>query len=112
MLEGWTTLGTLRRLLVVFTKIEKHLASLADTSALGLKLQVLQHGASIDELRSEPLPAATDQGWVDDQDEEELAELDRQERALTARGGEVDEAADLGVLYKQWLNAEEGGKEK
>lgn len=106
--EGWTTLGVLRRILVVFSSIDKSLKSLADTEALRLKLSVLEHGASIEELRRTELPQEEEvEMFEDDQDDEDFAEMERIEMAMKARGRQVGEAEDLGAVLNAWKNVEE-----
>jgi hypothetical protein len=106
--EGWTTLGVLRRLLVVFSSVDKSLKSLADTEALRLKLAVLEHGASIEELRNTELPSDADVPLVDDeQNDEDFAEMERIEMDMKGRGRVVDDEEDLGAVLNAWKNVEE-----
>ena len=108
--EGFTVLGVLKRLLVILGRMERHLASLADTQAMALKLDLLSSGASLDELRATPFPSPEDVGDVDEQEEGELAEFERQENASRSRGYRVDDDSDLGTLQRVWAEAED--KEK
>lgn len=110
--EGFTVLGVLKRLLVVLGRMERSLASLADTQAMALKLDLLSSGASLDELRATPFPSPEDVGDVDEQDEGDFAEMERAEMASRARGYRVDDDADLGTLQRVWLEAEEKRDDK
>jgi len=92
--------------------MEGHLRSLADTQALALKMELLSSGASLDELRATPFPSPEDVGDVDEQGEEEFAEMERQELASRARGYRVDDDTDLGTLQRVWREAENTMEEK
>ena len=105
--ETLTLVGVLRRLLVTLVRVDRSLASLADSQKLALKIQLLERGSTEEELRS--MSTLEGEGEVDIQEEAEFAEMDRQEAFLRSRGHRVDEDSDLGILHKSWLEAE--GKE-
>lgn len=111
--NGFTIVGTLRRLLVVLGRIEQNLASLASTQALILKMELLDRGSDLAELEAMGREAATpmDDEALLQQSEEDFAEMDRQERFLKSRGRVVEDDSDLGTLQRSWLNAEGGEKQ-
>lgn len=108
--EGWTTLGLLKRLVVLLGRMAKAFEELSETQRLALKLSLLEHGASVEDLRAEEAPQPSDEGYVEDtQDDEDFAEMERVELAMKARGRAPEDDADLGEVKRKWENVEEKG---
>lgn len=59
------------------------------------------------ELLDADTETVTEGGAVDEQDDGDFAEMERIEQGLKDRGRVIDEADDLGMLRKQWLEVEE-----